>query len=194
MRFVRFMITVYAVLDCSSSTPPPASTPQIANGAMPTPLILEKNEGERRVVRGWPGHPNPGETFILKVDQKNGGSSHLVFMTADLAPGGEITTHRHPGADEILFLRTGTARVRLGETVKEVHAGATVFIPANTWISVSNIGSDTISAVGIFSAPGFEDYLRAGSVREGEKNIPLTEAEDAAIGKRHSHDVIYKEP
>ena len=46
----------------------------------------------------------------------------------------------------------------------------------------------------MFSAPGFEDYMRAGSVREGEKNVPLTEAEDAAIGKLHSHDVIYKEP
>jgi oxalate decarboxylase/phosphoglucose isomerase-like protein (cupin superfamily) len=78
--------------------------------------------------------------------------------------------------------------------VREVHAGATVFIPANTWVSVSNIGSDTISAVAIFSAPGFEDYMRAGSVREGEKNVPLTEAEDAATGKLHSHDVIYKEP
>jgi hypothetical protein len=71
-----------------------------------TPLILEKNEGERRVVRGWPGHPDPGETFILKVDPKNGGSSHLVLLTADLAPGGEIVAHKHPEADEILFLQT----------------------------------------------------------------------------------------
>ncbi len=192
MRIARFIITMCAVTLCASAIAPPVK--QATNPTQATPLILEKNEGERRIVRGWPGHPNPGETFILKVDPKNGGSSHLVFMTADLAPGGEISTHRHPGADEILFLQSGTARVHLGDAVRDVHAGATVFIPANTWISVSNIGSDTISAVGIFSAPGFEDYMRAGSVREGEKNVPLTEAEDAAIGKLHSHDVIYKEP
>jgi hypothetical protein len=36
--------------------------------------------------------------------------------------------------------------------------------------------------------------MRAGSVREGDKSVPLTEAEDAAIQKNHSHDVIYKEP
>jgi quercetin dioxygenase-like cupin family protein len=194
MRFARFMITVCAVILCGSAIASPLSVLQATNAIKPTPLILEKNEGERRVVRGWPGHPDPGETFILKVDPENGGSSHLVFMTADLAPGGEIVTHRHPGADEILFLRTGTARVHLGDTVRDVHAGSTVFIPANTWISVSNIGSDIISAVVVFSAPGFEDYMRAGSVREGEKNVPLTEAEDAAIQKQHSHDVIYKEP
>jgi len=192
MRIARFIITICAVTLCGSAIAPPVK--QATDATQATPLILEKNEGERRIVRGWPGHPNPGETFILKVDPKNGGSSHLVFMTADLASGGEIATHRHPGADEILFLQTGTARVRLGDMVREVHAGATVFIPANTWVSVSNIGSDTISAVAIFSAPGFEDYMRAGSVREGEKNVPLTEAEDAAIGKLHSHDVIYKEP
>jgi quercetin dioxygenase-like cupin family protein len=192
MRIARFIITICAVTLCGSAIAPPVK--QATDATQATPLILEKNEGERRIVRGWPGHPNPGETFILKVDPKNGGSSHLVFLTADLASGGEIPTHRHPGADEILFLQTGTARVRLGDMVREVHAGATVFIPANTWISVSNIGSDTISAVAIFSAPGFEDYMRAGSVREGEKNVPLTEAEDAAIGKLHSHDVIYKEP
>src|SRR6202050_363037 len=194
MRIAQFSVAVCLVLMCGSATAPPGSTSQAASVTKATPLILEKNEGERRIVRGWPGHPNPGETFILKVDPKNGGSSHLVFMTADLAPGGEISTHRHPGADEILFLQSGTARVHLGDAVRDVHAGTTVFIPANTWISVSNIGSDTISAVGIFSAPGFEDYMRAGSVREGEKNVPLTEAEDAAIGKLHSHDVIYKEP
>jgi hypothetical protein len=92
------------------------------------------------------------------------------------------------------FLQKGTARVHLGDAVRDVQAGATIFIPANTWIAVSNIGIDTISAVCVFSAPGFEEFMREGSVREGEKNVPITEAEDAASQKRHSHDVIYKQP
>jgi quercetin dioxygenase-like cupin family protein len=45
--------------------------------------------------------------------------------------------HRHPGADKILFLQNGTARVTLADSSKEVHGGATVFIPANTWISMT---------------------------------------------------------
>jgi quercetin dioxygenase-like cupin family protein len=158
------------------------------------PLLLEKNEGERRVLRGWPGHLDPGETFILKVDPNNGGSKHLVFVTGDIKPGGAIDAHRHPDSDEILFLQSGTARVHLGDAVRDVHAGAVVFIPANTWISVENIGNDMISSFAVFSSPGFEDFMRAVSVREGEKNVPMSEAENNAAEKLHSHDVIYKEP
>lgn len=194
MRGVRFGIAVWAALICASSTVPLASTPQAANGTKTTPLLLEKDEGERRVVRGWPGHPDPGETFVLKVDPKNGGSSHLVFFTAEVPPGGAIDTHRHPGADEILFLQTGSARVHLGDAVRDVHAGATIFIPANTWISVTNTGKEVISFECVFSAPGFEQFMRETSALEGEKNVPLTQAENDALEKKHAHDVIYKEP
>jgi quercetin dioxygenase-like cupin family protein len=194
MQFARFSITVLAAVVCCSATAPSAQMSQTTKAAKPTPLILEKNEGERRVVRGWPGHPDPGESFILKVDPKNGGSTHVVLFTADIKPGGAIDPHRHPGADEILYLESGTARVHLGDAVRVAHAGATVYIPANTRIAVDNIGSDTISFVCVFSAPGFEDFMRATSAREGEKNVPLTEAENAAAEKMHAHDVIYEEP
>src|SRR6516165_361120 len=162
-----------------------------------TPLILEKNEGERRVWRpiegaeGWNGQPGP---FILKVDRQNGGSSHLVFGTEDLPPRAKIDRHRHPGADEILLLQNGRARVSLGDRTREVHGGATVFIPANTWISVTNIGTDAVSCVFVFSALGFDDFMRAESVPEGQKVTPLSKAEDAQIMREHAHAVIYAEP
>jgi quercetin dioxygenase-like cupin family protein len=162
-----------------------------------TPLILEKNEGERRVWRpvegaeGWEGQPGP---FTLKVDRHNGGSSHIVFGTEDLPPGATIDRHRHPGADEILLLQNGTARVSLGDRTRDVHGGATVFIPADTWIAVTNIGTDAISCVFVFSAPGFEDFMRAESVPEGQKITPLTKAEDAQMMKEHANAVIYAEP
>jgi quercetin dioxygenase-like cupin family protein len=161
-------------------------------GGAPTPLLLEKKEGERRVWRGWPEHPAPGPAFTIKVDPKNGGSSHLVFLTEDLAPGEKIDAHQHPGSDEILFFETGTARVHLGDSERELHAGSTVFIPAGTLISVSNTGGDVIHAIGIFSSPGFEQFMRDESVREGEKSIPLTKAEDDEIQRKHAHDVIYE--
>jgi quercetin dioxygenase-like cupin family protein len=162
-----------------------------------TPLILEKNEGERRVWRpiegaeGWDAQPGP---FTLKVDRRNGGSSHLVFGTEDLPPGAKIDRHRHPGADEILLLQNGTARVTLGDRTRDVHGGATVFVPANTWIAVTNIGTDAISCIFVFSGPGFEDFMRAESVPEGQKIRPLTKAEDARIMKEHANAVIYAEP
>ncbi len=118
----------------------------------------------------------------------------MVLLTATIRVGGQIETHRHPNADEILYLQNGTARVHLGGTVRIVHGGATVFIPANTWISVDNIGRVAINLVAIFSAPGFEDFMRAASVLKGEKNIPMTKAENDAIEKQYSNVVVYKEP
>jgi quercetin dioxygenase-like cupin family protein len=194
MRMACLGNAVCAVLACACTTAPSAQMTLSTATMKPTPLILEKNEGERRVVRGWPGHPDPGETFILKVDPKNGGSSHLVLFTADIKPGGAIDPHKHPDSDEILYLVNGTARVHLGDAVRVVHGGATVFIPRNTWISVDNIGNEAMSAVSVFSAPGFEEFMRAASAGAGEKNVPLTAAENAAIEKLHSHDVIYKQP
>jgi quercetin dioxygenase-like cupin family protein len=129
---------------------------------------------------------------ILKVDPQNGGSSHLAFGTEDMAPGGKIEMHKHPGSDEILFLENGTARVSLGDCSRDVHGVATVFIPANTWIFVTNIGSEVIHFAFIFSAPGFEEFMRAESVHEGERNIPLSKAEHEEIMKKHAHAAIYK--
>jgi quercetin dioxygenase-like cupin family protein len=193
MKISPVMLGFCALLACGCA-PKPSPASQTASASPATPLILEKNEGEQRVVRGWPGHPSPGETFTIKVDPQNGGSSHMVLFTANIAPGGAIHAHRHPRADEILCLETGTARVHLGDAVRDVHAGATVFIPAGTWIAAENIGNDPISMVAIFSAPGFEEFMRAGSVREGENNLPLTEAENDQIEKAHLGDVVYKEP
>jgi hypothetical protein len=48
--------------------------------------------------------------------------------------------------------------------------------------------------VTVFSAPGFEEFMRERSVHEGEKNVPLTEAENDQIEKAHAGDVTYKEP
>ena len=178
------------------SAPPPTSNEPNSVGTE-TPLILEKDDGEKRTWRpieraaGWGALPGP---FVFKVDRHNGGSSHLVFVTEDVPPGGKIDRHRHPGADEIIFLQNGRARVTLGGRVKEVHAGATVFAPADTWIEVTNIGTDAIHGVFVFSAPGFDDFMRAESVPEGQKVTPLTKAEDAQIMKQHAHAVIYAEP
>jgi quercetin dioxygenase-like cupin family protein len=190
-------VALLAVLGGLATSAPSVWSSHANSSAKVTPLILEKNEGERRVwrpiegVKGSDSGPGP---FILKVDRHNGGSAHLVFGTEDLAPGASIDRHRHPGADEILLLQTGRARVKLGDATRDVHGGATVFIPANTSISVTNIGPDAISCVFIFSAPGFDDFMRAESAAEGTKITPLTKAEDARIMKEYAKTVVYAEP
>jgi quercetin dioxygenase-like cupin family protein len=150
------------------------------------PLLLEKNEGERRIWR----EPPPGD-FILKVSPKNNGSQHLVMGTEDVTPGDEFPTHKHLGQDEILYIEKGTVHVHLGDQERDLHAGGTVFIPAYTWVSVKNPGTETVSVVFVFSEPGFENYMRCDSVLPNEKVTPLLPKEMKAC--EHQGQVIYKD-
>jgi quercetin dioxygenase-like cupin family protein len=136
-------------------------------------VVLEKNEGEVRVRRPLGVLPIPTVEFILKVTPENSGSKHLVLGTEDIPPGGVIPKHKHLEQDEILLVQTGTAHVTLDDKEYDVHAGGTIFFPAQTWVSLKNIGSDSISLVFIFSAPGFEKNMRCGSVPAGQAAPPI---------------------
>lgn len=159
------MLVAIAVFQTRSAQSSSATTSQ----APAKPLLLEKNEGERRIWR----EPPPGD-FILKVSPKNNGSQQLVMGTEDMAPGDEFPTHKHLGQDELVYIEKGTVHVHLGEQERDLHAGGTVFIPANTWVDIKNAGTERVSVVFVFSAPGFENYMRCDSVLPNEKVTPLS--------------------
>lgn len=139
------------------------------------PLILEKNDGELRTRRVHTDKSSvPASQFLLKVSPKNNGSQHLVAGTEELLPNARIAKHKHLIQDEILLVQSGTAHVWLGDRDSDVHAGAMVFIPADTWISLKNTGTEPVNLVFIFSAPGFEETMRCNSVPANEKPTPLT--------------------
>lgn len=178
---------VMLVAVCSFQTRSAQSSSATTSQAAPKPLLLEKDEGERRIWR----EPPPGD-FVLKVSPKNNGSQHLVMGTEDITPGDEFPLHKHLGQDEILYIEKGTVHVHLGDQERDLHAGGTVFIPAHTWVSVKNAATETASVVFAFSAPGFENYMRCDSVLPNEKAIPLSLEQQKAC-EREGH-VIYKEP
>ena len=66
-----------------------------------------------------------------------------------------------------------------------------MFIPANTWVSVKNEKTETVSEVFVFSAPGFRITLRCDSVLPNEKVAPLSPEEQKAC--EHQGHVIYKD-
>src|ERR1700687_3298561 len=109
-----------------------------------TPLILENNEGEQ-LVRRPRDTLVPTAPFTIKVDRKNGGSQKMWLFTEDIPPGRAIPRHKHLDQDEILLIQTGTAHIWLGNQQREVHAGAIVFIPSDTWISLKNTGRENVS-------------------------------------------------
>jgi quercetin dioxygenase-like cupin family protein len=150
-----------------------ASTTCLAQSPGARILVLERDQGEKRVRRPREKIPNPASEFILKVTPQNSGSQHLVLGTETIPPGGVIARHRHLGQDEILFLQTGSALVSLNDQDYEVHAGGMVFFPVNTWVSLKNTGAAPIQLIFIFSAPGFDEYMRCSSVPEGQPAPPM---------------------
>jgi quercetin dioxygenase-like cupin family protein len=145
------------------------------------PLLLERNEGELRTRRIHADSSVPASSqFMLKVSPKNNGSQHLVAGTEVLAPGATLPKHRHLLQDEILLIQGGTAHVSLGEEERDLHSGALVFIPANTWIGGKNIGTEPIALTFVFSEPGFEETMRCNSVPAGETPTTITPEEQLA--------------
>jgi hypothetical protein len=68
----------------------------------------------------------------------------------------------------------------VGDQEGDLHVGGTVFIPANTWVDVKNVARETASVVFVFSAPGFENYMRCDSVLPTEKVKPFSIEEQRA--------------
>jgi quercetin dioxygenase-like cupin family protein len=186
MQYVQWAIGVSSILVCGALAVLGISVEQSA-AIKPTPLILGADDGERREFR-----TRPGVTFTVKVDPKNGGSEHLAVVTEDMAPGDRIPIHRHPHADELILIQTGSGRVTLGGKVQEVHAGGIVFIPSDTWIGMENIGKDRLTHVDIWSTHGFEEYMRAISAPAGSPITPLSKADVEELRKKYSHYGVYQ--
>jgi quercetin dioxygenase-like cupin family protein len=159
------------------------------------PLILRDSEGERRLHRPPPGSmSNLAAPFIMKVDRRNGGSPELVMFTEDIPPGQAIPPHRHPHADEIIFIHGGSGVAMLGDRETTVAAGTTIYMPRNTSVRLKNTGTEPLRIVALFSKPGYDEYMREISVAEGDAAKPLTVEELTAIRARHAAHVLYEKP
>src|SRR6185369_13389236 len=143
MRGMATAVAMIVALSGSRIESIQSSAPQDAN---PRPLLLEKDEGELRTRRIHTDASVPASSqFMLKVSPKNNGSQRLVAGTEVVAPGATLPKHRHLTQDEIVLVHSGNAHVWLGDQERDLHAGGLVFIPANTWVSLKNIGADPIN-------------------------------------------------
>jgi mannose-6-phosphate isomerase-like protein (cupin superfamily) len=160
------------------------------------PLIVEQGQGEVRVWRPTasesPAEQNLDKVthFVIKVDRRHGGSPDFWFGTEILPAGSGIQYHRHLHEDEVLYIVSGSAHVHIGSLEGDVHPGAIVFIPRNTWVTLQPNGTTPISLVFSFNAPGFDDYMRCESVPLGQRPFLVTAEEDQRCMK--AGDVQYR--
>jgi len=141
------------------------------------PVVLQKDEGEHRTRRPREGVASPTSEFVIKISPKTNGSKHLLLGTEEIPPGAAIPKHKHHGEEEILLIETGNAHVWLGEKEYDAAAGAVVFIPAGTWISLKNTGAENIHLVFVWNEPSFEEMMRCASVPKGQPTEPISREE-----------------
>lgn len=158
---LKLLVAILLCVQCV-----PAQTPAPVENAKP--IVLQKNEGEPRTRRPREGVASPSSEFLLKIGPKTSGSKHLLVFTEEVPPGAAIPKHKHHGEEEVLLIQTGSAHVWLGDKEYDAQAGALVFIPAETWVSLKNTGKENISIVAVWNEPGFEEMLRCGSVPKGQ--------------------------
>jgi len=177
LKSAQSVVTVVAIVVglCSAFSQSNQSRTSPSSEVDAKPLLLERNEGELRTRRiHIDNSATASSQFMLKVSPKNNGSQRLVAGTEEVAPGATLPKHRHLVQDEIVLVHSGTAHVWLGDQERDLHAGGLVFIPANTWVSLKNMGTEPISLTFVFSAPGFEDTMRCNSVPAGEVPTQIT--------------------
>lgn len=178
--FSALMAATLGVLLVHARTSPAALSiaANARSTASPAPLILEENDGEHRLRR--PQGPVGSESvpeFIIKIDKLNGNAEDFYVGYEVLKPGGMIPFHKHHNSEEVVILEEGGATVTVGDKRSVTGPHAIVFIPKETWVSVANTGNIPIHLYGLFSHQGFENFLRARSVRPGEPLTPLTPEE-----------------
>lgn len=146
-------------------------------------LIVQRSQGEVRLWRPLPGGARSLRSFTIKIDRQNGGSPDFWFISSEIPAGAAIRYHRHLYQDEVLFIDSGVARVHVGNLQGDAHAGAMVFIPRDTWVSVKNIGGATIALRAGFNAPGFDRFMRCESVAAGQRATLMSVQEDRRCQK-----------
>jgi mannose-6-phosphate isomerase-like protein (cupin superfamily) len=140
----------------------------------PTTIPLEKaDDPEFSLTAGSEAVPE----FIIKIDKLNGNAEDFYVGYEILKPGGMIPFHKHHNSEEVVILEEGGATVTVGDKRSVTGPHAIVFIPRETWVLVANTGNSPIHLYGLFSHQGFENFLRARSVRPGEPLTPLTPEE-----------------
>jgi len=195
MRGVLAAIACGTVLALLAS-PPSTSVARFAvRDSAEGGLILRASEGERRVRRPVPSPTmGVGAPFIIKVDDKNGGSSDFFMGYEEITPGRAIPRHYHPHVDEILFVHRGSGIATLGAREATVSEGATIYIPAHTSVSLRNPGPAPLAIVFLFAHPEMGLYFRDTSVPEGQRAEPFTNEELAAVRARHRDHITFEQP
>lgn len=101
----------------------------------------------------------------LTVGPETNGARRFSGGVVDLPPGQGHARHNHPGAEEIIFVVSGTGEQMVedregGPVVRQVGPGCTVYVPEGRFHSTRNTGEEPMQLFVVYSPAGPERALR----------------------------------
>ena len=89
------------------------------------------------------------------------GSMRFSSGVVVVKPGMGHSRHNHPGCDEIIYVISGEIEQMIDdETPVRLHAGASIFIPADVYHATLNVGWKPAELFIIYAPPGPERGFR----------------------------------
>jgi quercetin dioxygenase-like cupin family protein len=105
--------------------------------------------------RGW-----EGLRVWWLVDRASTGSAEVVFNMTEFSPGKTHGLHRHPNAEEVLYVLQGEGlHLSEGGPVRQ-RAGEVIFIPRGEWHGFANDSAVPTTVIAVFGGVG--SYEEAG--------------------------------
>ena len=103
--------------------------------------------------------------LALTVAPEVNGAERFSGGVVDVKPGQGHARHNHPGAEEIIFVISGTGEQMVEDesgnpVTRQVGPGCTVYVPESRYHSTLNTGSEPMQLFVVYSPAGPELALR----------------------------------
>jgi oxalate decarboxylase/phosphoglucose isomerase-like protein (cupin superfamily) len=103
--------------------------------------------------------------LALTVAPEVNGAGRFSGGVVDLGAGQGHSRHNHPGAEEIIFVISGTGEQMVEDehgkpVVKQVGPGCTIYVPESRYHSTLNTGDEPMQLFVVYSPAGPEVALR----------------------------------
>ncbi len=114
-------------------------------------------------------HYMGGDLRILVSSDDTAGAMSMIEAVSP--PGRGPTWHRHSREDEVFYVVSGVAEVRVGEEVYRCEAGDRVFGPRNIFHTYRNVGDTDLKMILALTPGGFEQaFAEANDMLASGKN------------------------